>query len=230
MTEPLTRRELRERERRAAAEAAPPQAAPVPGRELRVQQSSVPGGEPTAERSAVRRRPVQPPAVTDSLTVLDPVTGTVSAVALTPVVDGPAQPAVAAPPATPAPAPAATPPAAPVPAATPMAAPVPAATPMAATPMAATPVAAPAPAAEPPSRRSLREPQPDPNPPLSVEQAAIAQRGVRSGRAALAGVLRFLVLLLAAAIIGAMIWVVADRASAVVTIAADLEQPAGENT
>jgi len=96
--------------------------------------------------------------------------------------------------------------------------------------MAATPVAAPAPAAEPPSRRSLREPQPDPNPPLSVEQAAIAQRGVRSGRAALAGVLRFLVLLLAAAIIGAMIWVVADRASAVVTIAADLEQPAGENT
>jgi len=78
-----------------------------------------------------------------------------------------------------------------------------------------------------PRRRSLldREPSLDPDldPPLSVEQAALVER---EGRSVLLTVLRYLVLLLAALVVGALIWIVlADRAAAAMAAATTVSAP-----
>lgn len=221
MTEPLTRRELRERERRAAeAEAAEaPQPRPLSRRELRAREAppaTETPAETTAERSAIRRRPVQAPTTTDSLAVVDPATGAVSEVSLTF-----AEPEVPVEASVEAPAPVEAPADTPAPVETPAVTPPPVETP--------TPTPTPAPLGGPPQRRSLRERDavPDFDQPMSVEQAAIVARQERAGRPAFVGILRFLVLVLAALLVGALIWVVADRASAEVTIAVARDVAAG---
>ena len=222
---PLTRRELRERERKEAAAAEP---APLTRRELRARMVAEAEPEPqTAERAAIRRRPVQAPTTTDSLTVVDPATGSVTEVPLTPAPSaavGPVGPAPSI--ASEAPAPVVSAPT-PAPVASPPVAPAPAGP--APEGRAPVPLLQPAPEGQ-PRRRSLRERDPLPDfgdQPLSVEQAAIIERRSRTGRPALAAVLRFIVLLLAAIVVGALIWVVADQAAAETTVAAAQPTPVG---
>lgn len=231
---PLTRRELRERERarEQAASADVPEEGPEPEsqaqadtQESEAQESQPPADVPpasqaprpsrralrevaretTTERAAVRRRPVQAPTTT-GLTVVDQATGAISAVPL----DRQAEPEEQEP--------------------------------------------------EPPSRQEpepppRQEPEPEPDAGAGLRRRSVMGRSEEAsptrppmvrepwredtgedageaeqvGRSALATVLRFLVLLVAAFVVGALIWLVADGAAAgAVALTVDLPvEPGG---
>lgn len=164
----------------------------------------------TAERAAVRRRPVQAPTTTTGLTVVDGATGTISAIPL------------ASPAAEPAPQ-------HPEPRDDRAEAP-----PERTSEPASTPTVEPGPEPAPETEGALRRrsvmgrgeeivvapavsDRPEPPADLPSEDEPVERVASRS---ALATILRFLVLLVAAFVIGALIWTVAEEAAAQGVVAA----------